>query len=356
MTINRKTSGLSRDTGYGRAESVQERLLHMLAGKWVATVVQAAARLGVADHLIEGPMRVDELAEATRTHGPTLYRFLRAAASVGVFAERPDGRFELTPLAGYLRSDVPGSLRDLAHFYGETTAWNVYGHVMHTLRTGEPVGPGLRGGKTWFEYLEQDEPEFAEPFHRAMTALNEERAPRIAESFDFGRFSVIADIGGGEGRLLGAILERHPGTRGILYDIPSAIKGAEGVLDARGVEDRVECVEGNFFEEVPPGADAYVLKAIMHDWGDSECLSVLCKIRSALDGREDGRVLVVDNVVPELNEWHYSKLMDIGMLVNDGGKERDENEWKELLAEAGFKIRAVHDTVPPQKIIECMPV
>ncbi|TDC08180.1 O-methyltransferase [Nonomuraea longispora] len=333
----------------------QEQVLLMLAGKWITGVLHVVARLGIADLLADGPRTVEDLAGATEAHERTLYRFLRAAASVGVFAERPDGRFELTPKAQYLRSDVPGSLRNLAHFYGETTVWNCWGHVMDTVRTGEAVGPKLRGGKTWFQYLEQDAPEFAEVFHGSMTALNDARAPRIAGSFDFGRFPVVADIGGGQGQLLSAILRRHPAVRGILYDIPTAIKGARELLAREGVGERVHCEEGSFFESVPSGADAYVLKAIMHDWSDAECAGILRRVRQAIGGKPEARLLIIDGVLPELNAWHYSKLMDLAMLVNDKGAERTAEEWRRLLQVSGFELVGIHPTAPPHGIVEGRP-
>lgn len=332
----------------------QEQVLLMLAGKWITGVIHVVARLGIADLLAGGPRTPDDLAAATGAHSRTLYRFLRASAAVGVFAERSDGRFELTPKAEYLRGDVPGSLRNLAYFYGETTVWNCWGHVMDTVRTGEAVGPKLRGGKTWFQYLEQDAPEFAEVFHRSMTALNDARAPRIADLFDFGRFPVVADIGGGQGQLLAAILLRHPSVRGILYDIPTAIKGARELLGREGVADRVRCEEGSFFESVPAGADAYVLKAIMHDWSDTECEGILRRVRQAIGGG-DARLLIIDGVLPELNAWHYSKLMDIAMLVNDKGAERTAAEWRRLLEASGFELAAIHPTAPPHCVVEGRP-
>ncbi|WP_410601140.1 methyltransferase [Amycolatopsis sp. lyj-90] len=346
----------SMDGARNDEETAQQQVLMMLAGKWVAGILNVVARLGVADLLTGGPRTTADLAAATETHAPTLYRLLRAAASVGVFAEREDGRFELTPKADYLRSDVPGTLRYLAYFYGETTVWNSWGSAIDSVRTGEPIGPKLRGGKTWFQYLEQDVPEFATAFHNAMSELNENRAPKIAASFDFGRFATITDLGGGQGRLLSAILQRYPQTRGVLFDIPTAIETAPAVLAAHGVTDRVELVRGSFFESVPSGADAYLLKAIMHDWPDAECIGVLKRIRAAIDSDKDARVLIIDGVIPEGNEPHYSKLMDIAMLVTDGGRERTGAEWASLLAHAGFELAEIHPTTPPHGIVEGRPV
>ncbi|WP_433261239.1 methyltransferase [Actinosynnema sp. CS-041913] len=334
----------------------QHEVMMMLAGKWVAGTLTVLARLGVADLLARGPRAVPDLAAATGSHAPTLYRFLRAAASVGVFAEREDGRFELTPKAEYLCSDVPGTLRYLAYFYGEPTVWNCFGYAADTVRTGEPNGRRLRNGKNFFEYLEQDAPEFASAFHKAMSELNDERAPRIADSFDFGRFPRIADIGGGQGRLLAAILRRYPDSRGVLFDIATAIATAPPVLEAQGVADRVELVAGSFFDGVPSGVDAYVLKAVMHDWADDLCVGVLKRIREAIGPDPDARVLIIDGVLPTGNDPHYSKLMDIAMAVTNGGRERTAHEWSTLLAEAGFETVAIHPTVEPHGIVEGRPL
>lgn len=328
----------------------------MLAGKWVAGTLNVLARLGVADLLAEGPRTVPDLAEATGSQVQMLYRFLRAAASVGVFAEREDGRFELTPKAEYLRSDVRGSMRYLAYFYGEPTVWNCFGYAVDTVRTGEPNGRKLRNGKNFFEYLEQDAPEFAAAFHKAMSELNDERAPLIADSFDFGRFARIADIGGGQGRFLSAILRRYPDSHGVLFDLETAIATAPPVLEAQGVADRVELVAGSFFDSVPSGVDAYVLKAVMHDWADDLCIGVLKRIREAIGSNPDMRVLIVDGVIPVGNDPHYSKLMDIAMAVTNGGRERTGHEWGVLLADAGFEMVAIHPTVAPHGIVEGRPV
>jgi hypothetical protein len=331
-----------------------EQLRKMVTGGWAAITIHVVARLGVADLLVDGPRSAAELAEQTGTHEHTLYRFLRAAAALGVFAEREDGRFDLTPLGEYLRSDVPGTLRYIAYFFGETTVWNSYGHVMETLRTGEPMGPKLRGGRSWFDYLE-DHPEYSEVFNKAMTTVGEAGVAKIAETYDFGRFSVVADLGGGQGRLLSAILQRYPDLKGVLFDIPAAVESAAELLEAHHVADRVERVPGSFFESVPAGADVYVMKAILHDWDDSDCVDILRRIRRALDDKPDGRLVLVECVVPPLNEWHYSKLMDISMLVNLGGKERTLEEWRTLLASAGFELTSAVRTAEPHYVIEGRP-
>ncbi|MFC4121796.1 methyltransferase [Nonomuraea zeae] len=332
----------------------QHHLLTVLAGKMISATVCTLAQVGVADHLADGPRPVAELAAATQTDPGMLYRFLRAAASVGIFAELPDGRFELTGTGEYLRSDVPGSLRHLAWLYGEESIWNCFGYAVETLRTGEPAGPKVRDGKGWFEYMEE-RPVVAEVFHRAMTGTSN-MAAQVADSYDFSRFSFIADIGGGQGRLLAAILGKNPGARGLLFDQASAIDGAAEVLAKHDVADRAELVVGDFFVEITPGPDAYLLKAILHDWDDDDCVAILRNIRTALGDKSEGRVFIVEAVVPDGNDWHFSKAMDIAMGVSLGSKERNLRDWRELLAASGFELVDTTKTMPPHWIIEARPI
>ncbi|UNO40756.1 methyltransferase [Streptomyces sp. MST-110588] len=347
-------AGQATGQATGPEGSPQQQVLKLLAGKMISSVICVLAQVGVADHLTEGPREVADLAAATGTDPGMLYRFLRAAASVGLYEELPDGRFTLTETGQYMRSDIPGSLRYLAYLYGEESIWNCFGYAVETLRTGRPTGPKVRGGKGWFEYMEE-RPEYAEVFHKAMTGTSDISAA-IAEAYDFGRFTTIADIAGGQGRLLSAVLTKNPQARGVLFDQASAIQGAAPVLEAQGVADRVECVVGDFFASIPQGPDAYLLKAIMHDWDDENCVKILKNIKKALEGKPEGRVFVIEAVVPDGNDWHFSKAMDIAMGVSLGSKERNRKEWTRLLAEAGFELVGTTPTVPPHHIIEARPV
>jgi hypothetical protein len=334
----------------------QQELLNLLAGKMVAAAVCVLARVGVADLLTEGPRPIAELAAETGTDPDMLYRFLRCAAGAGVFAERVDGRFGLTPTAELLRSDAPGSVRYLAYLYGEESVWNCFGTAIETLRTGQPTGPSLRGGRDWFEYMEEaHNGEFAQVFHKAMTGVSN-RANVVATDFDFGRFRHVADIGGGQGRLLAAILTAHPHLKGTLFDTASAVTGAAPVLAEEGVTDRVDIAVGDFFAAIPSGPDAYVMKAILHDWSDEDSVRILTNIRSAIGANADARVLIVESVVAELNQWHFAKAMDLAMGVSLGGKERNQAQWAALLARAGFELVGVTQTAPPHGVVEARPV
>jgi hypothetical protein len=357
MTLTTTSAGRPAPAGPAATTNVPsgpQHLLALLAGKMISASICVLAQVGVADHMAEGPRTVAELADTTGTDAAMLYRFLRAAASVGVFAELPDGRFELTHTGTYLRSDVPGTLRYLAYLYGEESVWNCFGYAVETLRTGQPTGPKVRGGQGWFEYMEQH-PEYAEVFHKAMTGTSDISAA-IADSYDFSRFPVVADIGGGQGRLLSAILGKNPESRGLLFDQASAIAGAAEVLAEHGVADRAETVVGDFFTSVPSGPDAYLLKAILHDWNDQDATTILRNIRAALGDKRDGRVFVIEAVVPDGNDWHFSKAMDIAMGVSLGSKERNRKDWSDLLAAAGFELVGVTGTTPPHWIIEARPI
>jgi hypothetical protein len=224
------------------------------------------------------------------------------------------------------------------------------------LRTGRPTGPSLRGGKDWFEYMEEaHDGEFAQVFHKAMTGVTN-RANVVAQDFDFGRFQHVADIGGGQGRLISAILNEHPHLRGTLFDTASAVTDAAPVLAAEGVSDRVNVVVGDFFESIPSGPDAYVMKAILHDWSDEDSVRILKNIRTAIGDNPDARVLIVESVVAELNQWHFAKAMDLAMGVSLGGKERNKAQWAALLNEAGFELVGVTQTAPPHGVVEARPI
>jgi len=329
------------------------QLLLMLEGKRLAQCIYVAAKLGVADLLIDGPKPIDELAAATGCQPRPLYRVLRALGSHGVFAELPDRRITLTPLAEYLRSDIPGSVRHMAIVTGDDAIWRPWGQILHTLRTGEPAFTHVFGQDV-FAYM-KERPELAGAFDDAMTAFSQRHSPAIASSFDFSRFGVIADIGGGHGYQLSAILRANPAANGVLFDQPHVIAGARPVLEDAGVADRVVLIGGDLFGDIPAGADAYVLTAVLHDWNDADAEAILRRVRVAIGGRREARLLVIESVIPPGNAWHLGKLIDIEMLVNVGGMERTADEWQTVLQNTGFGIVGVSPTIGPYSIIEAAP-
>ncbi len=332
--------------------SPRDALWRMTNAYQVSQAIHAAASLRIADLLEDGPKSADELAKDAGAHAPALYRLLRALASVGVFAEQADGRFGLTPPAEYLRSDAPGSIRAWAMFIGRPPTWSAWAYLPDSIRTGEPAFPKLHGTSSW-EYR-ASRPEESAIFDAAMTGLSAGAAKAIAHGYDFSGIGVLADVGGGQGELLAAVLAANPDLRGILFDQPHVVASAEALLKQSGVNDRCEVVGGSFFEAVPEGADAYLLKSVVHDWDDAAATEILRKCRKA--AKNSGRLLLVERVVRPGNEPDPAKFSDLNMLVELGGRERTAEEFGRLYAEAGFRLTEVTPTGSPYHIIEGVPV
>ncbi len=329
-----------------------QRILQMLTGQWIAQAISVAATLGIADLLQDGPKDAEQLAKATSTHADSLYRLLRALSSVGVFAETEDGRFTLTPLAECLRSDAPDSMRNAARMSGLPMFWRSWQELLHCVNTGETGLQQAWGQSNPFEYL-RDHPEDAAVFDGAMNEFTRNTGPSFAEAYDFGKFSKIIDVGGGHGVLLIAILRRYSGPRGTVFDLPHVVKGAQSAIAAAGLGNRCETVAGDLFESVPAGADAYLMKSIIHGFKDDRALLILGNTRRAI--RPGGRLLLVDHVIPSGNVPSPGKLSDLQMLVMSGGRERTRAEFQELFTAAGFKLQGIHSTPSPQSIIEGVP-
>jgi hypothetical protein len=327
-------------------------MLGLLSGYWVSQLVFVAARLGVADALAKGPRSPEDLARRVGAHPAFLRRALRALASVGVFAERPDGRFRITPLAQTLRSDRPGSLRDFALMLVDGYNWQAWGALEHALRTGGLPFDHVHGAPV-FAYLRQH-PEQERTFAASMASLSGMENDAVARAWPFGSLARLVDVGGAHGHLLATILRRHRKLRGVLYYQPQVVAEAErsGFIAAPGVRERCDVVGGSFFESVPPGADGYLLKYILHDWDDEQCLRILAKLRAAM--APEARVLVVEHVVPRGNGADWGKLLDINMMVIPGGQERTRAEFRDLFARAGLHLRRVVPTRSPLHLLEAV--
>jgi len=328
-------------------------MMQMLTAKWVSASLSVVAELGIADLLAYGDKTSYELAEAVSAHSPSLYRVLRALASVGVFAETGGRRFTLTPLAECLRSDVPNSVRQFARFTGIPAAAGSWEHLMHSVRTGET---GLRKAfdvNNAFDYF-REHPEEAAIFDGAMTDNSRRTAPAIAEAYDFGKFRQLVDIAGGQGLLLAFILQRFTSLEGVLFDLPEVIAGANNMLTTYGLGSRSITIGGDFFQAIPAGADAYLLKHIIHDWDDERALAILRNIRKAI--QPSGRLLIAEVIIAPGNAPSYGKLLDLEMLVIPGGRERTSDEYRDLFASAGFKLTEIHETTTPTSLIEGVPV
>lgn len=325
-------------------------MLGYISAYWTSQLVLVAARLGIADELARRPLTPEALAEKTGTHAPSLRRVLRALASLGVFAVGADGRYRTTPLGRTLQGDAPGSLRKFALMMVDDYNWQSWGALEHGVRTGEIPFDHVHG-RPIFEYL-RERPEKDRIFSESMASISGVENAAIARAFPFGRLRTLVDVGGAHGHLLATILGRHRRLRGVLYDQPQVVAGAAsaGFVTASGVAERCTMEGGSFFERVPAGADAYLLKYIIHDWNDAQCEGILSRCREAM--APDGRVLVVEHVITPGNGPEFGKLLDVNMLVGPGGLERTRAEFAALFRRAGLRLRAVHETASPLSILE----
>ena len=320
----------------------------MFSGSWVTQGISVAAELGIADLLADGPRTVEDLAERTNTNSSALYRVLRALASVGIFAQDGGHRFSSTPLADLLRSDTPGTQRSIAIMMGDEfyAAW---GELLHSVRTGEP-GFQKRFGASWFRYMTEN-PERHGIYDAAMTGVHGGETEPMLDAYDFGAFRTVVDIGGGNGLMLEAILNRHPAIQGVLFDLPAVVDRARSTISRTGVSDRIRIQGGDFFSSVPAGADAYVLRHIIHDWQDPDAVTILRRCREAM--APEGKILIVEMVVPPGNEPGFGKWLDLMMLLV-AGRERTKEEYSKLLSEAGLTMTRVIPTDSDVSIIEGM--
>ena len=325
------------------------RLRGIITQYFSSRALYAAAALDVAGALTGGAKTIDDLASATGTHAPSLYRVLRVLAASGIFAQGDDGRISNTPLSELLRADVPGSLRDLVLLFGDETSWRSWEGILHAVRTGEAPFEHLYGEK-FFDYL-QGHPDTAAMFDRAMASASSTTNAAVIEAVDFSGLGTLVDVAGGIGSALCSILSATPGLRGIVFDLPHVGERARAFIAAQGLAERCEFVGGSFFEAVPPGADAYFMKHILHDWGDGECAKILAVCRKAMG--EKARLLICERIVPIGNEPSSAKLIDLHMMMtNHGGRERTEKEYRTLLVTAGFKLERVIPTSTPWSVIE----
>lgn len=331
--------------------SQQARLAQMLSGYWTSQCLYVAAKLELPDQLFDGPKTAEQLAHAAGVHAPSLYRLLRALASLGVFAEDEQHRFRLTPLAEPLRKNVPGSQWAWAVMMGDEH-YACWGRLFDTVRTGELAFDKLYGSPV-FDYLSQH-PDKAAIFDEAMVSIHGPETAAMLDAYDFAGIRTLADVGGGNGSLLTVVLKRHPRLNGLLYDLPGVIERARQNLGAAGVADRCQTAAGNFFESVPAGADAYLMRHIIHDWTDEQCQTILRNIRQVIP--RDGRLLVVEFVIPPGNEPFFGKLLDLNMMLIPGGKERTEAEYRDLFASAGFRLTRIMPTRTEISIVEGQPV
>jgi len=323
-------------------------MIEMILAGWTSQAITVAAQLGVADALADGPLTIDELATRVDADADALRRLLRALISRGVFRLRRDSRYELNSLADTLRSDAPVSMDSAAQFYGSQEQRERWTLMVDSVRTGKSVVPALRG-KSSFDYF-ADKPELAALFNQTMTSISEMTDAPVVAGYDFSAFPTIVDVGGGHGPLLATILVAAPASRGVLYDLPLVVANAPNLLRKQAVADRVRIEEGSFFDSVPVGGDAYVLKNIIHDWPDDKAVQILRNVRAAAGPR--ATVLLVEFVIPSHNREFPGKWVDLEMMLNLGARERTAAEYRDLLGRAGLRMTRVVQTAAPLSVVE----
>jgi len=327
-----------------------EKLTRLFRGFWVSQAIYVAARLGLADLMADGPRSVADLASATGAHAPTLRRVLRLLAGEGIFAEAEDDRFELTPMAASLLRDK-GELRLQVLFVGREASWRAAGDLLHAVKTGETPFDHVHGA-SFFESLRQH-PDEAQLFDQLMVVNTTPVARAVAGAYDFSSMRTIIDVGGGRGALALGILAAHPQLRGVIFDQPAVAAGARDAIAAAGLSERCEAVGGDFFEAVPDGGDAYLVKFILHDWDDERSVAILRTCRRAIP--HGGRMLVVELVIGHGNEPSFARTQDMNMLINLGGQERTEAEYRALFEASGFALTRTIPVFGDMRIIEGVP-
>jgi hypothetical protein len=330
----------------------QAVLTNMVFGHLIAQSISVVAKLSVADHLKDGARNAEELAGLTDSHAPHLFRLLRTLTSVGVFTRDAEDRFSNNEMSEFLRSDNPASVRGLAHLICDYEHWHAHEQLFHSVKTGETAFDHVFG-KPIFEYLAEN-PDPAEVFDEAMTSFSSGDGQAVAATYDFSQAETIADIAGGHGILLSAVLRAYPRAKGVLFDQPQVVEGAGETLMKAGVREKVETVGGNFFKSIPVTADVYLMRLVLHDWTDEQNLIILKNLAAAVPAGK--KLLIIESVVEEGDTPSMSKIMDINMMALTGGRERTEREYFDLLEKAGFRLEKVHQMPSPTQIVEAVRV
>lgn len=326
-------------------------MMDLILAGWTSQAIAAAAELGIADALAAGPFTADDLARKVGADPDAVNRLMRALIGRGVFRRHRNGTYALNALADTLRTDAPASVAGAARFYGSPQHRAHWSMLAESIRTGRASFPVVYG-KGFFDYL-GDDPELAKLFNDAMTSVSELADHSVVAAHDFDAYPTIVDVGGGHGRLLAAILAAAPNARGVVYDLPDVVAGVAPLMDKLGVAERVRAEAGSFFDSVPAGGDAYVLKHIIHDWPDDEAVAILRTVRTAVGA--NGTLLLVELVIPEHDRDFVGKWTDLEMLLGVDGRERTAAEYETLLDRSGFRMTRVIPTASPFGLVEAKP-
>jgi hypothetical protein len=355
MTITKPHKPLfSQSQGNEKEMPPQIMILQMMNAYRLSQSISVAAQLGIADLLKDQPKSVNELAAQTATHPQALYRLLRALASFDIFRELDAQQFELTPRAALLQSDVSGSLHGYASVMGTQWHWQMWQEILHSVKTGESGFEKVYG--MGFEEYYQQNPQVAKDFDAAMTGALTLSDRAILGSYDFSGFQRIVDIatgGQGDGELIASILLQNQNAKGVHFDTASRISKAKAVVASKLLGDRCELIAGDFWKSVPAEADAYIVKNLIHDYDDIKAQKILSNIHQAI--ASNGKLLVVEMIVPEGNEPSLAKILDVeAMIMTPGAKERNAQEYRQLFTESGFEVTRIIPTKSPMSIIEAI--
>ncbi|PIM69057.1 methyltransferase [Streptomyces sp. JV178] len=326
------------------------RLRELVFGAACAAAIRAAARLGVADALGDDPMPVTDLAAAVKAEPKPLRRLLRALTCYGIFAEQPDGTFAHTDMSRQLREDAPDSLHFIALWCTEPWTWDAWPRLDEAVRSGQNVVEDLYG-KEFFDYLNNDAPESADVFNRAMTTSSAQSARDVAQFLDLSGSSTVADIGGGQGHVVASLLEKHPSLTGILLDLPRVVENADPRLRPGGaLADRMRIVPGDCRTAVPARADVYIIKNIL-EWDEDSTRRTLRNVIEA--GGPGTRVIVIENLVDDTPSMRFSTAMDLLLLLNVGGAKHTTESMVARLTDAGLVIGDIRPVNPYLHAFDC---
>ncbi len=322
------------------------QLMQFITAKWISQPLHVVTKLGIPDILSQGPKSIDDLAKECNAHGPYLYRVMRALASMGIFTETENKVFNLTPMSECLQEN---KMRSIALMFLSEWHNKAWGKLLHSVKTGD-FAFETAFGMPAFDWLEQN-PEAAKVFNEANQVKTITTHAAITDVYDFEQFNSITDVGGGYGGLLFKILEKNKNLNGVIADLSYLIKNAAEQISMMNLTDRCIAVACDFFVEVPNGSDCYILSHILHDWDDNKSKDILKNCYDAM--RQDAKLLLVEYIVPEGNEFSIAKLLDLEVLVMGGGCERTEKEFVELLNNTGFILENIIDTQEGISILEC---
>jgi len=329
-----------------------QQLFQLALGYMPAMSLNVIVKLGVPDLLAAGPLSIQQLSQKTGINEDRLYRVMRALSTVGVFRETDRRSFAHTPVSELLRKDHPLSQHDMVNWMADPFHFRTYANLMRTVKTGESAME-LAAGKPVFDFF-RDDPEEGKVFNAAMVSITRTFIPPVLDAYDFSKIRKLVDVGGGHGSVVAAILARNPGMHGILYDLDHVVAGAQTVLAAAGVSGRCDVIAGNFFETIPSGGDAYIMKHIIHDWDDDKALTILNNIHTVLKNVDGGKVILLEAIVAGPGEQDFAKWGDIEMMAGPGGRERTQEEFQRLFEKAGFRLNRVVPTKSLLTVIEAI--